>query len=341
MAVVHGAVRKLRGGGRRRPRQGAGGCAQAHAHGNAGEASGRSGSQQFPKGAGHQPQGRRCGRGRGRRHYSIGRRGRGRHRLGERSGDHRQIRARHPRIRRRPLGRDRRHPSAVRLDQGAHHGGAGFDLHRPHDQAGRGRRAPEDAERDRARHPAGRPDHHLRVRDGDDSELRGLCRRRHLGGGPGGAVRHVDSDHDRRAAVGDRHRGHGSTGALQRAGDVGPRGRSRRRRRHAAARQDRHHHPRQPAGDRVQAGARRNRTGARRRRAARFAGRRNPRGTFHRRASQGEIRHPRPRSRRAARPFHSVHRAEPHERGRGRRLLGSQGRGRSDPGLPPHAGVEA
>ena len=276
VAVVHGAVRQLRGSGRRGPRQGAGGCAEAHAHRNAGEASDRRRSQQFPKGGGHQPQGRRCRRGRGRRHHSVGRRGGGRHRLGERGGDHRRIRARHPRIRRRPLGRHRRHPGAVRLDQGAHYRGAGFDLHRPHDQAGRGRRAPEDAERDRARHPAGRPDHYLRVRDGDDPELRGLCRRRHLGGDPGGAVRDLDPDHHRRAAVGDRHRRHGSARPLQRAGDVRPRGRGRGRRRYAPARQDRHHYARQPAGDRVQAGARRERTGAGRRRAARFAGRRNP-----------------------------------------------------------------
>jgi potassium-transporting ATPase ATP-binding subunit len=43
--------------------------------------------------------------------------------------------------------------------------------------AGRGCGAAEDAERDRAEHSAGRPDHHLRVRRGDDPELRGLCRR--------------------------------------------------------------------------------------------------------------------------------------------------------------------
>ena len=40
---------------------------------------------------------------------------------------------------------------------------------------------------------------------------------------------------------------------------VGPRGRGRRRRRHAAARQDRHDHARQPPGDRVPSGARRDR----------------------------------------------------------------------------------
>ena len=55
-----------------------------------------------------------------------------------------------------------------------------------------------------------------------------LRRRRGDRGDPGGAVRRADPDHDRRAAVGDRHRRHGSAGALQRAGDVGPRGGSRR-----------------------------------------------------------------------------------------------------------------
>ena len=65
-----------------------------------------------------------------------------------------------------------------------------------------------------------------------------------LGGSPGVP----DPHHDRRAAVGDRHRRHGPAGAAQRAGDERPRGRGRRRREHPAAGQDRHHHPRQPAG---------------------------------------------------------------------------------------------
>ena len=65
-----------------------------------------------------------------------------------------------------------------------------------------------------------------------------------------------DPDHDRRAAVGHRHRGHGPAGPAQRAGDVRPRGRGRRRRRRAAARQDRHDHARQPAGGGPAAGRR-------------------------------------------------------------------------------------
>ena len=59
---------------------------------------------------------------------------------------------------------------------------------------------------------------------------------------PGRPAGRADPDHDRRAAVGDRHRGHGPAGAAQRAGHVRPRGRGGRRREHAAAGQDRHDH---------------------------------------------------------------------------------------------------
>jgi hypothetical protein len=175
-------------------------------------------------------------------------------RLGQRGRDHRRIRSGHPRIRRRPLGRHRRHAGAVRLDPRAHHGGSRLDLHRPHDRAGRGCRAPEDAQRDRAQHPARRHDADLRARHRDDPELCFLCRRLYPGDRAGRAVRDADPDHHRRAALGHRHRRHGSSGALQRARHVGPRRRGRRRRRHAAARQDRHDHARQPPGDRVPPG---------------------------------------------------------------------------------------
>ena len=73
--------------------------------------------------------------------------------------------------------------------KGAHHGRARLDLPRPHDCARRGRRAPEDSERDRAQHPARRHDHHLRLCRGDDPELCSLCRRRDLRRRAGGAVR--------------------------------------------------------------------------------------------------------------------------------------------------------
>ena len=151
----------------------------------------------------------------------------------------------------------------------------------------------------------------------------------------------LDSDHHRRAAVGDRHRRHGPPRALQRAGDVRPRGRGGRRRRYAPARQDRHHHARQPAGDRVQAAARRNasrnwpmprsspRWPTRPRRGVRLSC--SPRKST---ASAAAIC-------RDARQFHPVHRADPHERRRSRRILGAQGRGRRDPELPQHTCVAA
>ena len=170
LALVHGAVRQFRRGGRRRARQGAGRrpAPDAHRHARPSATSipttlerPRPGRQRA------RPQLRRRRAGRGRRHHSRRRRDHRRRRLGQRIGDHRRIRAGDPRGRRRPLGGDRRHDGAVRLDQGAHHRRAGLDLPRPHDRAGRGRRAAEDAERTGAVDPAVRPDADLpdRLRD--------------------------------------------------------------------------------------------------------------------------------------------------------------------------------
>ena len=64
-----------------------------------------------------------------------------------------------------------------------------------------------------------------------------------------------------------------------------------------------------------------------------LAGRRDSRRPLDRRAGQGEIRHPRPRHGGTQRDLHSVHRANPHERRRCRRIVGPQGRGRCDPQL--------
>ena len=71
------------------------------------------------------------------------------------------------------------------------------------------------------------------------------------------AARLPDPDHDRRAALRDRHRRHGPHGSRQRHRDLGSRRRSRGRRRRAAARQDRHDHARRPPGDAFHPGARR------------------------------------------------------------------------------------
>ena len=116
------------------------------------------GQSQNPRGGGarHPAHARRPRRGRGRGdHPRRRRRGRG-HRLGGRVGDHRRVRAGDPRVRRRPVRGHRRHQGAVRPDRGADHLQAGRDVHRPDDRPGRGREAAEDAERDRAEHPARR-----------------------------------------------------------------------------------------------------------------------------------------------------------------------------------------
>ena len=74
------------------------------------------------------------------------------------------------------------------------------------------------------------------------------------GYGAGRAAGLPDSDDDRRPALGDRHRRHGSHDPGQRDRHVGPGRGSRRRCRRAAARQDRHDHARQPPGRGVHSG---------------------------------------------------------------------------------------
>ena len=87
------------------------------------------------------------------------------HRLRRRVGDHRRVGAGHPRVRRRPQRRHRRHARALRPHRGRDHPGARPVVPGPHDRAGRGRRAAQDAERDRAQHPARGADAGLPVRD--------------------------------------------------------------------------------------------------------------------------------------------------------------------------------
>ena len=132
----------------------------------------------------------------------------------------------------------------------------GRDVPRPHDRAGRGRQAAEDAQRDRARHPAGRADDHLPARDRHAAAVLalrvGVGRAGDAGHGhrAGGAAGVPDPHHHRRAALRHRHRRHGPDDPEERHRHVGPRGRGGRRRGRAAARQDRHDHARQPPGDR-------------------------------------------------------------------------------------------
>ena len=132
------------------------------------------------------------------------------------------------------------------------------------------------------------------------------------------AARRAHPDHDRRPAVGDRHRRHGPARAAQRARDV------------AAARS-------RPSGDvdvllldktgTITLGNRQatefvpvdgvSRARARRGRAARVARRRDAGGSLDRRARQGALRPARARARRRARPSSSPSRAhDAHERRR-------------------------
>ena len=172
---------------------------------------------------------------------------------------------------RRPLRGDGRHPRHLRLDQGAHHGRARPHLPGPHDRArGRGR-APEDAQRDRAEHPARGAHPGLPAGGGHPAPVRALRRHHHPHPGPRLAARLPDPHHHRRAHLRHRDRGHGPAGPAQRARHVRPRGGGRGRRGHPAPRQDGHHHPGQPAGHRAGAGLGRHRDRAGRRRPARLA----------------------------------------------------------------------
>ena len=96
-----------------------------------------------------------------RRLHPRRRRGDRRRGLGGRERHHRRKRAGDPRNRRRFQLGHRRHAGAVRLAGGAHHRQSRRDLPGPHDRHGGRRQAPEDAQRDRADHPAGGADAHL------------------------------------------------------------------------------------------------------------------------------------------------------------------------------------
>ena len=179
LALVHRALRQLRRGDGRGPRQGPGGRPAQGAARRGREAAARGPARRAPRegAVAAAAQGRRRA-GRGGRHHPRRRRRDRRHRLGRRGGDHRRERARDPRERRRPQRRHRRHARALRLARRARQRESGRDLPRPHDRAGRGREAPEDAERDRARHPAGRPHDRVPARDRDAAAVLGLRGRR-------------------------------------------------------------------------------------------------------------------------------------------------------------------
>ena len=296
LAVADRRVRQPGRGGGRGPRQGAGRDAapgQARDDGAAADQlAARDGSVSAARGVRgwHGAAARRLRGGRGGPGHPR-RRGRGRGRgLGGRVGHHRRVRPGHPRVGRRPVRGHRRHHRAVRPDRRQDHLQARRDLHRPDDRPGRGGQAAEDAERDRAEHPARLADHHLHARGHHAAADGVLLQRAADTGDPGRAAGGADPDHDRRAAVRDRHRRHGPAGAAQRAGRVRPRGRGGRRRQHAAAGQDRHDHHRQPAGQRVPAGRRGDRRRGRQRGAAVVDGGLHPGGPLDRGAGQEPVR---------------------------------------------------
>ena len=115
---------------------------------------------------------RRCRGRRRRRRDPRGRNRDRRHRDGRRVGDHRRVRARDQRVRRRSQRRHRRHARDLRPDPRRDHPGAGQVVPRPHDRARRGSRAAQDAERDRAEHPARQSHADLHDRRRDAAPLR-------------------------------------------------------------------------------------------------------------------------------------------------------------------------
>ena len=70
--------------------------------------------------------------------------------------------------------RHRRHARAFRSDQGSHHLQSRRNFPRPHDRPGRRRRAPEDAERDRAQHSARRAHDYFSAGSGYAAAVRHL-----------------------------------------------------------------------------------------------------------------------------------------------------------------------
>ncbi|MEI2771470.1 MAG: hypothetical protein V9G98_12265 [Candidatus Competibacter sp.] len=118
-----------------------------------------------------------------------------------------------------------------------------------------GRETPENAQRDRAHHPAGGADHYLPWRNRDPAAVLAVQRERGESRRAGDdhrtrrAVGVPDPHHDCGIAIGHRRGRHEPDDAGQRDRHLGPGRGGGGRRRCAVAGQNRHHHPRQSAGD--------------------------------------------------------------------------------------------
>ena len=212
---------------------------------------------------------------------------------------------------------------------------AGRDVPRPHDRPRRRRQPAEDAERDRAEHPARRPDDHLPARDRDAAAVRHLLRRRAgllilvallvclipttIGAllsaiGIAGMDRLVQRNVLAMSGRAVEAAGDCATLLLDKTGTIT-----------LGNRQAAEFLPLPGVEER-----------ARRSRPAGQPGRRDAGGPLHRGAGQGALRPARTRARtRRAGP---VHRADAHERRRPRRAAGAQGRGRLRPPVGRGAG---
>ena len=177
LALVHRAVRQLRRGDGRGPRQGAGRHAAQDAHRDRGQPA--DGRRPRRDGAGGEPAQGRRGHGRGRRVHSRRRRD---HRGRGVSVDESAITGESAPVIRESGGDRSAVTGGTRVLSDwikvRDHVEPGRDVPRPHDRARRGRRAAEDAERDRAEHPAGGADAGVPARRRDAAAVRVLRRHR-------------------------------------------------------------------------------------------------------------------------------------------------------------------
>ncbi len=148
-------------------------------------------------------------------------------------------------------------------------------------------------------------DRHLPHRHGDAAALLRLHRRAGRASDPHSVAGLPDTDDHRCPALGHRYRRDGPRRAGERPRQERPGRRGSRRRGYPAPRQDRHRYPGQPAGHRIRPPRGRLRGGTAPCRVPLVPGRRDPRGTLHRRARRGAGRRAREPRRGPVRALHA------------------------------------